>query len=129
VLRGLLAVQHAGTSVYMLNKGPGAPYDGTNVGGGTTVHMAQVRGSTCTQTCGLSRSVTLEHMKMLVETQSRRAFHSCTGSNALPARSVTACWYAAVSLQAIALSQLGLILQRIAAAQQHELHNCRLLYM
>jgi hypothetical protein len=29
-------------SVYMLNKGPGVPFNGANVGGGTTVHMAQV---------------------------------------------------------------------------------------
>ncbi|WIA36699.1 hypothetical protein OEZ86_007976 [Tetradesmus obliquus] len=32
----------AGRSVYMLNKGPGVVYDGSNVGNGTTVHIAQV---------------------------------------------------------------------------------------
>jgi hypothetical protein len=34
----------AGTQqVYMLNKGPGVVYDGSNVGDGTTIHIAQVR--------------------------------------------------------------------------------------
>ncbi|WIA31356.1 hypothetical protein OEZ86_002257 [Tetradesmus obliquus] len=28
-------------SVYMLNKGPGVPFNGANVGGGTTIHQAQ----------------------------------------------------------------------------------------
>jgi hypothetical protein len=34
----------AGAKVYMLNKGPGGPYDGSNAGDGLTVHTAQVRG-------------------------------------------------------------------------------------
>jgi hypothetical protein len=38
----------AGARVYMLNKGPGVPFDGGNVGGGTTVHMAQVHTQDCT---------------------------------------------------------------------------------
>jgi hypothetical protein len=29
--------------VYMLNKGPGVVYDGSNAGDGTTIHIAQVR--------------------------------------------------------------------------------------
>jgi bilirubin oxidase len=32
----------AGSKVYMLNKGPAGPYDGSNAGDGLTVHLAQV---------------------------------------------------------------------------------------
>ncbi|WIA31275.1 hypothetical protein OEZ86_002177 [Tetradesmus obliquus] len=36
------AVDAASNKVYLLNKGPGLPYDGANVGDGTTIHIAQV---------------------------------------------------------------------------------------
>uniref|UniRef100_A0A383VIA1 Plastocyanin-like domain-containing protein n=1 Tax=Tetradesmus obliquus TaxID=3088 RepID=A0A383VIA1_TETOB len=44
------AVDAASNKVYMLNKGPGLPYDGANVGDGTTIHIAQVgsSSSSCT---------------------------------------------------------------------------------
>lgn len=40
----------ASNKVYLLNKGPGLPYDGANVGDGTTIHITQVgsSSSSCT---------------------------------------------------------------------------------